>query len=216
MLKSFIPTLHKIITSKLASYYGPPSQQPILRIYAPHHSVYPPPLVPASAKPNPSSITLLLLSATDGRETLVDLTKTLAEMAQHGKLSPEDISTSLIDAELSEITSPPTPPPSTPADSESVTGASASGDSVADQHNKSNAATTTNNPVVTKFEPDLLLVFGPYVKLDGYPPWQIRLTEIYCTGDKGSIITGGGEPVEYQKFLKGLWKFGSAEMRFGR
>jgi len=27
-------------------------------------------------------------------------------------------------------------------------------------------------------EPELLVLFGPGVKLDGYPPWQVRLTEI--------------------------------------
>ncbi|KAK5046044.1 hypothetical protein LTR16_011310, partial [Cryomyces antarcticus] len=27
-------------------------------------------------------------------------------------------------------------------------------------------------------EPDLLVLFGPDVELKGYPPWQIRLTEI--------------------------------------
>lgn len=27
-------------------------------------------------------------------------------------------------------------------------------------------------------EPDLLVLFSPYVELQGYPPWQIRLTEI--------------------------------------
>jgi dehydrodolichyl diphosphate syntase complex subunit NUS1 len=29
-------------------------------------------------------------------------------------------------------------------------------------------------------EPELLILFGPRVVLDGYPPWQIRLTEILC------------------------------------
>ncbi len=27
-------------------------------------------------------------------------------------------------------------------------------------------------------EPELLIIFGPYVELQGYPPWQVRLTEI--------------------------------------
>lgn len=27
-------------------------------------------------------------------------------------------------------------------------------------------------------EPDLLIIFSPYVILKGYPPWQLRLTEI--------------------------------------
>ncbi|PGH09638.1 hypothetical protein AJ80_07667 [Polytolypa hystricis UAMH7299] len=250
VLKSFIPALHKIITTKLSAYYGTPSQQPSLHIYAPHHALYPSSSQqPPSSTPrqNPSNITLLLLSSTDGRETLVDLTKTLAEMAQHGKISPQDISTKLIDAELSEITSPPTPPsddqsssaattngpetahpitstitPLTPAKSSSPSlSASASASAATAATDGTNNSTSDANSipssgVVTKFEPDLLLVFGPYIKLDGYPPWQLRLTEIYCTGDKGSIITGGQESVEYHKFLKGLWRFARAEMRFGR
>ena len=78
-------------------------------------------------------LSILLLSASDGRRTLVDLTKTLAEMSQKSKLAPEDISTELIDAEITE--------------------------SVME-------------------EPDLLMLFGDSVVLQGYPPWQIRLTEI--------------------------------------
>ena len=81
----------------------------------------------------PYHITVLLLSEDDGRNTVVDLTKTLAEMAQRRKLSPGDISAELVDAEISD----------------NVMG-----------------------------EPDLLILFGPRVVLDGYPPWQIRLTEI--------------------------------------
>lgn len=54
------------------------------------------------------------------------------------------------------------------------------------------------------------------MKLDGYPPWQIRLTEIFCTGDKSTSISGSGEAVEYQGFLKALWRYARTEMRFGR
>ena len=64
---------------------------------------------------------------------MVDLTKTLAEMSQRGKISPADVSLDLIDLELTEN---------------------------------------------VMSEPDLLIVFAPYVELQGYPPWQIRLTEI--------------------------------------
>ena len=81
----------------------------------------------------PAHLRVILLSAEDGRSTLVDLTKTLAEMAQRGKLDPSDISAELIDAEITE--------------------------SVME-------------------EPDLLMLFGPRVVLEGYPPWQMRLTEI--------------------------------------
>ncbi|KAJ5742082.1 hypothetical protein N7533_011491 [Penicillium manginii] len=85
VLKSCIPALHQIISTKLASYHGT-SQQPSLQLYAPHHAVHGP-STPSAA----NDITCLLLSSTDGRETIVDLTKTLAEMSQNGKLSPEDI-----------------------------------------------------------------------------------------------------------------------------
>ncbi|KAJ5112065.1 hypothetical protein N7532_000110 [Penicillium argentinense] len=181
VLKSCIPALHQIITTKLASYYGTPSQQPSLQLYAPHHPIH----GTRSNSDNPS-LTLLLLSSTDGRETIVDLTKTLAEMSQSGKLSPEDITPELVDAEITEITTHPL-----------QDGDASSGD-------------------LLKPEPDLLLVFGPFLKLDGYPPWQIRLTEMYCTGDRSHGLTGYGEAVEYQGFMRGLWHYAGAQMRFGR
>ena len=69
----------------------------------------------------------------DGRDTIVDLTVTLAQMAQKGDVRVEQIDANLIDAEL-------------------------------------------NDHVST--EPDLLVLFSPTVVLKGYPPWQLRLTEI--------------------------------------
>ncbi|KAI5866876.1 Met-10+ like-protein-domain-containing protein [Durotheca rogersii] len=36
-------------------------------------------------------------------------------------------------------------------------------------------------------EPDLLISFKPYVDLQGYPPWPIRLTEIYCAPDNDGV-----------------------------
>ena len=108
-------------------------------------------------------LSVLLLSAEDGRSTLVDLTKTLTEMSQRSKLSPNDISLDLIDAEITE----------------SVMG-----------------------------EPELLILFGPDVGLQGYPPWQVRLTEIFHVQDN----TGVG----YQIFLRALYSFANAQMKFGR
>lgn len=58
-------------------------------------------------------------------------------------------------------------------------------------------------------EPDLLILFGKEVKMEGYPPWQVRLTEIFQLQD----YTGG---VGYHVFLRGLYKYAKAEMRFGR
>ena len=51
---------------------------------------------------NTAKLSILLISADDGRSTLVDLTKTLTEMSQRQKLAPDDISQDLIDAEISE------------------------------------------------------------------------------------------------------------------
>lgn len=106
---------------------------------------------------------ILLLSAEDGRDSLVDLTKTLAEMTQRSKISSDDISIDLVDAEISE----------------SVMG-----------------------------EPDLLVLFSPTVELSGYPPWQLRLTEIFHVQDNVGV--------GYQVFLRALYNYAQAQMRFGR
>ena len=108
-------------------------------------------------------LSILLLSAEDGRSTLVDLTKTLTEMSQRDKLSSTDISLDLIDAEISE----------------GVMG-----------------------------EPNLLLLFGSNITLQGYPPWQLRLTEIFHVKDNFGV--------EYQIFLRALYSYAKAQMRFGR
>ena len=108
-------------------------------------------------------LSILLISAEDGRDSLVDLTKTLTEMSQRSKISPSDVSIDLVDAEISE----------------SVMG-----------------------------EPDLLILFGPAVELSGYPPWQIRLSEIFHVQDN--------QGVGYQVFLRALYSYANASMRFGR
>lgn len=120
---------------------------------------------PTSESQNSSSqhLSVLLLSEEDGRDSLVDLTKTLAEMSQRSKLSSKDINVELVDAELSE----------------SVMSA-----------------------------PDLLVLFGPTAELSGYPPWQIRLTEIFHVQDNHGV--------GYQVFLRALYNFANAQMRFGR
>lgn len=173
VLKRYVPHTHHAITRTLQAYFGntPYSKCPSVSIRAPNQSTFSPPNTPPelaegeeAQNPQQAHLSILLLSADDGRSTLVDLTKTLAEMAQKSKLDPEDISTELIDAEISE----------------SVMG-----------------------------EPDLLLVFGPKVVLEGYPPWQLRLTEIFCVKDN---LEGLG----YQVFLRALCNFAKAQMRFGR
>jgi dehydrodolichyl diphosphate syntase complex subunit NUS1 len=164
ILKRYVPATHRAVTRKLSSYFGP--QHPALSLRAPH--------VPSmeSAENTSTStspdlpvphLSILLLSAEDGRDSLVDLTKTLTEMSQRSKISSSDISIDLVDAEISE----------------SVMG-----------------------------EPDLLILFGPTVELSGYPPWQIRLTEIFHVEDN--------QGVGYQVFLRALYNYANAQMRFGR
>ena len=58
-------------------------------------------------------------------------------------------------------------------------------------------------------EPDLVMLFGGKICLDGYPPWQLRLSEIWCLRDH----EGG---VEYHVFLRGLKRYSGAEFRVGR
>jgi dehydrodolichyl diphosphate syntase complex subunit NUS1 len=126
-------------------------------------------------------------------------------MSQNGKLSPHDISTQLIDAEISDITSHPSSSSSPQTSTEQLS-----------NEKEVMLPSSLFHPV--KPEPDLLIIFGPHVKLDGYPPWQVRLTEIFCTGDKTSSIAAGsdGEAVEYQGFLRALWRYARASFRLGR
>ena len=160
------------MSQKLAAYFGP--TYPGLAVSAPHMPSVETPgparairpsyaEVVADSEPEPRRISVTLLSAEDGRDSIVDLTKTLAEMAQRDKISPADITIDLVDAELAES-------------------------------------------VMT--EPDLLILFSPSVDLQGYPPWQMRLTEIFHVPDN--------QGVGYQVFYRALCNFAKAQMRFGR
>ncbi|CAK7232796.1 hypothetical protein SBRCBS47491_008392 [Sporothrix bragantina] len=164
ILKSYLADTHRAVSQRLTTYFG--RVHPAVTLQAPHL-----PSIESTVSPHAREngetddghITVMLLSEEDGRDSLVDLTKTLAEMAQRSKISPSDISIDLIDAELTES---------------------------------------------VMAEPDLLLLFGPHIELSGYPPWQIRLTEIFHLPDNHSV--------GYQVFLSGLRRFADAEFRVGR
>ena len=140
MLKNYLPQTHASIWNTLEAYFGP-RRKPTLSLRAPHLSSYSPPNTPPQnatpdgddVKEERQHLTVLLLSEHDGRDTIVDLTRTLAEMAQKGDVREEQINMDLIDAQLNDHVSS---------------------------------------------EPDLLILFSPTVQLKGYPPWQLRLTEI--------------------------------------
>jgi dehydrodolichyl diphosphate syntase complex subunit NUS1 len=153
-----MPKTHQVMAQKLRSYFG--RQHPGLVLTAPHGEAFE---SPSRGEHENQTLRVLLISYHDGRDSMVDLTKTLTEMSQRAKLSPMDINMDLIDAELSEgIMS----------------------------------------------EPELLILFGPHVELAGYPPWQVRLTEIFCLPDN--------QGVGYQVFLRALRNFGDAQMRRGK
>lgn len=139
VLKRCVPQAYQRIRATLHSYFGdtPYAPCPTISVRAANEPSYSPPTTPSTADgevdPRRHHLNILLLSEDDGRNNLVDLTKTLATMAQQQKLSPDDITADVVEAEISE----------------SVMG-----------------------------EPDLLVLFGPRVILEGYPPWQVRLTEI--------------------------------------
>ncbi|RMZ78057.1 hypothetical protein DV737_g4057, partial [Chaetothyriales sp. CBS 132003] len=201
VLKNYMRELHELVELRLASYFGR-ANCPTLRIYAPNYnsasaasSTNMPTAMQQKCSPQQQRIhiDLLLLSATDGRDTLVDLTRTLAEMAQSKKLHPKDITPELIDTEIMATTAI--------TDQDLL--------DQPDHHQK------PAGKEVGSGEPDLLIVFDSHVRLDGYPPWQIRLSEMFCVGDVGGDINAPTR-VEYQSFLRALWKYAGAEMRFGK
>ncbi|KAF9879122.1 di-cis-decaprenylcistransferase [Colletotrichum karsti] len=162
LLKRYLPHVQQSIIQKSRAYFG--RHQPALTVAMPHaDEILKSPAHGDFASIDPRHLKVLFISAEDGRESMVDLTRTLAEMSQKGKIHPRDISIDLIDAELSEGIMP---------------------------------------------EPDLLIHFGPYVDLDGYPPWPVRLTEIFCLPDN--------QGVAYTVFLRALRNFANAQFRKGK
>jgi len=57
-------------------------------------------------------------------------------------------------------------------------------------------------------DPDLLLLFDSATILNGYPPWQIRLTQIFRFSTLSEF--------HYSEFLESLAGFSKCEHRFGK
>lgn len=108
-------------------------------------------------------LTISLLSRVDGKPTIVELTKTMSELAANNELSIKDISVELVDEELVELVGP---------------------------------------------EPDLLICFGPSLDLQNFPPWHIRLTEIYWEP--------GNTDVNYAVFVAALRQYARCEIKVGK
>ena len=69
-------------------------------MHAPHSRSFANGDVPADEAEQNVDLDVVFVSEEDGRESLVDLTKTLCDMAQRGKLSSDDVSLDLVDAEV--------------------------------------------------------------------------------------------------------------------
>ncbi|KAI0125883.1 Decaprenyl diphosphate synthase-like protein [Xylariales sp. AK1849] len=166
-LKDKMDREHREISQKLRDWFGT-YQAPELHLHSPNMPVIGPPNyrgpkgTHAEVAAGVHDIGVNFISADDGRESIVDLTKVLTDMSQRGKLSAPDITSDIIDHELKEVMA----------------------------------------------EPDLLISFAPFVDLQGYPPWQIRLTEIYCQEDN--------QGVGYQVFLNALRKYAAATFKLGK
>lgn len=57
-------------------------------------------------------------------------------------------------------------------------------------------------------EPDLLICFGPVLDLQDYPPWHIRLTEMYWEPDNNNV--------NYAVFIRALKKFSQSKANLGK
>ncbi|OBA24252.1 Undecaprenyl diphosphate synthase [Metschnikowia bicuspidata var. bicuspidata NRRL YB-4993] len=57
-------------------------------------------------------------------------------------------------------------------------------------------------------EPDLLICFGPVLDLQDYPPWHIRLSEMYWEPDNNSV--------NYAVFIRALQKYAHAKVNLGK
>ncbi|KAG7834208.1 hypothetical protein KL943_003504 [Ogataea angusta] len=57
-------------------------------------------------------------------------------------------------------------------------------------------------------EPDLIIMFQPYLNLQGYPPWHTRLSEMYWEPDN--------DEVSYAVFLRALQKYSTCKVNIGR
>ncbi|ORY06477.1 Undecaprenyl diphosphate synthase [Basidiobolus meristosporus CBS 931.73] len=57
-------------------------------------------------------------------------------------------------------------------------------------------------------EPQLLLHFGKHLTLEGFPPWQLRLTEIYSCTHTTRVM--------YSDFINAMYRYANCDQRFGK
>lgn len=164
----YLPTLRRYIKKNLSIYFGTDAI-PIFSIWVPHENLIiystdeSQTIHPSSPPPHQVDLKITILSRVDGKPTIVELTKTMSELALNLELSVKDITTELIDEELVTLVG---------------------------------------------HEPDLLLSFGPSLDLQEYPPWHIRLSEIYWEPDNMYV--------DYAVFLRALQKYSNCKIKLGK
>lgn len=168
ILKKAIPEFSKAIFLKFESYFGTDSV-PNFLIKVPHlnlsYSGVDGVLI-NNINENCETdyqIEISLLSKVDGRSTIVELTKVMAQLTKSGELKKSDITIKFLDHELKQLIGE---------------------------------------------EPDLIILFQPYLDLQGFPPWHIRLSEMYWEPDN--------DTVSYIVFLRALQKYSTCKVNIGR
>ncbi|KAK6463081.1 Decaprenyl diphosphate synthase-like protein [Scheffersomyces coipomensis] len=158
--KSLLTKLNYKISKNLAKYFGL-NNLPNYSIKIPHENLII--FGPQNTSNSEIDLQIHLLSRIDGKPTIVELTKTMSELAINKELTIQDISIDLIDEELIELVGP---------------------------------------------EPDLLIYFGPNLDLQDFPPWHIRLTEIYWEPENYDV--------NYSILIRALQKYSNCVTNVGK
>lgn len=155
IIKDNLEELNRYIGKNLKKYFGQESI-PNYRIRLPHANKV------INNGGGDVDLEINILSRIDGKPTMVELTKTMSELANNNELQIQDISIDLINEELIELVG---------------------------------------------VEPDLVVCFSPILDLQDYPPWHIRLSEIYWEPDNTSV--------NYAVFIRALQKFSNCKINVG-
>lgn len=157
IINNYHPDLNRYINKNLKSYFGT-EFVPTIQISIPHNNKV------IVNKPGKSiDLNINLISRIDGKPTIVELTKTISELAINKELNIKDINIELINEELIELVGS---------------------------------------------EPDLMIIFNPNLDLQDYPPWHIRLTEIYWEPDNTNV--------NYAVFIRALQKYAKSKVNIGK
>ncbi|CAG8510428.1 7585_t:CDS:2 [Paraglomus brasilianum] len=154
-LKRIVQQLQHHVDAEARRFFAREGNIPILRVSVVYNS--------SSMEDIQADLQIILLSRSDGRGRIVEVTKSLASETLQGNLQSDAIDVERIDQAFS------------------------------DSHFT---------------EPQQLIMFSPEIDLQGFPPWQLRLTEIFHVA--------GNKHFDYSVFRKALIKYAKIDKRFGR